>query len=198
MFKKIHIALAVVSIGFSASAFAAKSGLYTGIELGGTRTNFSSSDLALPGADIDKNSFAGRVELGYQFGQYLALEMGYAYLGYNKFNNAFNISGLDGHITQQSGDLIGKVLLPVTHGLGLYALVGGAYVYEKPTLTGSAKSMGFSISGSEHAIRPTYGLGVSYDFNPKWTIDASWRQINSGSNIPQIDFMSGGITYHFG
>ncbi len=197
MLKKIVTLLALCA---STSIFAANSGFYMGIDLGGSRTNATnnSGGIDLPGASVDKNSFAGGANIGYQIGKYLAAELGYMYLGQTKFNNILGVSGADAKVTQQSGDLLAKVLLPITHGLGAYALVGGAYVYEKPSVNGKAKSLGVTAGNSEHGIRLTYGLGASYDFNPSWTIDASWRQIDHGNNIPQTDLVLGGLTYHFG
>jgi OOP family OmpA-OmpF porin len=196
MLKKLALTTVVASLTLSASAFAlTDNGLYSGVQLGRSHT----SDLGnYPNTDIDQNSFAGRAYLGYQFNKYISTELGYSYLGTVNFNNLYGIHGADGKLTQQSGDLIAKASLPLGNHFNLFALGGGAYLYGHSTVNSTASSAHITTGDDVSIVRPTYGVGASYDINNKVSLDLSWRQINGGSSYQNVNFAGLGVAYHFG
>lgn len=208
MLKKLTLTLAAAGVIFSASAYAtANNGFYTGLQLGESSSNYSNSSSglsdfygysSLPGASVDNNEFAGRLYLGDQFNKYVALELGYSYLGNVEFNHIFAISNANAELRQQAGDLTAKVMLPVTQQFNVFALGGAAYVYAKPNnVSSTASTLGVQTGSGEGQFTATYGLGAGYDFNQHWGIDATWRRFNASGDIENIDLFTLGAAYHF-
>jgi OOP family OmpA-OmpF porin len=208
MLKKLTLTLAVAGLAFSTSAYAtASNGFYLGLQLGESDSDYSTSSSglndfygysSLPGTSIDSNEFAGRVYLGDQFNKFLALELGYSYLGNVEFNNIFGFSNADAELRQQAGDLTLKVMLPVTQQFNVFALGGAAYVFAKPNnVSSTASTLGVQTGSSESAFTATYGLGAGYDFNEHWGVDATWRRFNASGDIENIDLFTLGVAFHF-
>jgi OOP family OmpA-OmpF porin len=198
MLKKVALAAAIASVGLSASAFAVTdNGLYAGLQLGQSRVVDIPNTLPWAGADVDKNNFAGRVYLGYQFNKYISTELGYEDLGTVDINHILHTPGMNSSIKQQAGDLIAKASLPIGDHFNVFALGGGAYADFSQDNNNLANYSNVGNKGEVSGIRPTYGVGASYDVNRKLSLDLSWRQIYGGSDVQSVNFTGVGLAYHF-
>ena len=232
MLKKVitTAVLGVSALGVMA-ANAATPGVYVSGQLGyanthmGNKINIANDIKLFPISNmsvnrISDNGIAGRLALGYQFNQNVAVEMGYMQLRGNKVNATYRI-GADEHnkgilenanltLNQNAIDLAVKGILPVASNLNVYGKLGVAYL----TTTATAKSSLVGPDGTrftpqltfdlpdvaKHKLAPEAAIGVSYDITPNVSVDTSWTHIQPvGKNRPgNIDFVAVGLGYHFG
>jgi len=183
-------AVVLASLAIAGTAQAATTGAYVGGSLG-------ESFLSEPGFHFssDNNHFAGKVFAGYKFNQNLGLEG-----TFGRYASASKSISFGGHrasadATLYAGTLVGKVFLPIDQ-FNLYALGGAAVVHAsaKETIDGTTKS------GSSTKIRPTVGVGASYDFTPKLTGSVEATRIigSDNSRVPNIDLIGFGLQYNIG
>lgn len=184
MSKKILItALAgVAALGLSAGAFAnlnSNSDVYVGIQGGYADTNWS---------DVGFNSdsgIGGRLFAGYDFNQYIAVESGFFYTPEPDSAKTY------------AGDLVGKITVPVTDQIGLFAKAGPGYL----------RTEGDDDSGSTSNVDLVYGFGANYKITPNLVADVSFTRYNGHHSIanlsdigdyqPNTDFYSVGLAYKF-
>lgn len=190
--KIIKIGLTAVStLVFSSFAHAALPGFYLGIQGGVADTHYSTGSVSgVTSANIHNTVAAGRVFGGYEFTPNWAAELGYTQFANTTYKN-INGTGSNGHISQNAVDLVGKGILPLDDGFGLYAKLGLAVINSIQRLVVS--------SNTRSNVYPTFGLGASYDITENIPIDISWNRIQkTGNGIPSTDFFAAGIAYNFG
>jgi opacity protein-like surface antigen len=136
--------------------------------------------------------FAMRMYWGYQFVDYLAIESGYGYLSPETYNIP---NGNSPELRMQMLDFLGKGILPLWWGFNVYGKVGAALVFYNqggllaPNPAGKSGSSGMTM-------RPEIGAGVSYSFNPNWSVDFSGTRIMKGGAVPDSDMLTISFTYH--
>lgn len=211
------ISVAVVALAcLSQAALAATPGTYAGVGLGyGQQESSDYKDAVnkIPGLKATQNrgSVAGRVFAGYNFNQYIGVEGGYNYLGRQNVTVSTEKNVTPAYSTTvsntlQSGDLVAKAYLPLSDtGFNLYALGGGAYVHSGVSATVNANGHGVTIApndASTNAVRPKYGVGVSFDVpNSPITTALEVSRVQgegSDSNIPNVDTAMLTVSYNFG
>lgn len=236
MLKKVlTTALFGVSALGVAVANAAAPGVYVTGQLGYAQTHMKNkTDISalenkqFPDASIDvdgknnlgNNGLAGRLAIGYQFNQNLAVEMGYLQLQQGKSgkitvsdkNDPQNILA-QGHITlnQAAIDIAAKGIVPLANNFNLYGKVGVAYLNTTIDLKGKIKPTDQSeINGKvnlndlanikKSQWAPEVAIGVSYDLTQNVSIDTSWTHIHTiGKNrAGNVDFFAAGVSYNFG
>ncbi|MFA6409255.1 MAG: outer membrane beta-barrel protein [Gammaproteobacteria bacterium] len=207
-------------------------GFYIGVQAGFGRIDEGSGykDAAdwvfsYPGAtsttkDTSQGGFAGRAFLGYSFNPYFGLETGYTYLTNNKYKATWVLSG-DTDLSEDvkfktwAWDLLAKATLPLNDSWDVYAKLGAAYVKANSSGTTDLNAGTEDIDSanfSKSAIRPAYGLGITYKFNPNWSMDLAWNGIygksktsfnsstgtisNQSNVIPTINTIMLGLTYN--
>ncbi|WP_218813310.1 porin family protein [Rickettsiella endosymbiont of Dermanyssus gallinae] len=186
--KVITTAVLAVSALSVMTANAAAPGPYITGQLGYADTHMG------PKTNVDKlsnNGIAGRLAVGYQLNQNLAVEAGYLQLRSKKVNTDLNPK-----LSQHAIDLAAKGILPIANNLNVYGKVGVAY------LTTTVKSDDDSVSAvNKYKWAPEAAVGVSYDITPNVSVDTSWTHIQpiGGKNRPgNIDFVAVGVGYNFG
>lgn len=174
------------------------------------------------------NAIAGRLFTGYQFNSNFAAELGWTKFSNvdSKFSGRITQASLapigkpaglrplqvpnnlqQGKTTVKTDaiDLVAKGILPVSDKVSVYGKAGAAYVLARgnasATVRSGKKAVVVKGSDSEHKLMPTFGAGVSYDFNPNLSADLSYNRIQKvggSSNINSTDLVSVGLIYSIG
>lgn len=154
--------------------------------------------------NLSNNGLAGRLAVGYQFNQNLAVELGYLQLRSKKTDLILqkdedtSITAAAAKLSQNAIDLAAKGILPLASNLNAYGKLGVAYVSTTGKVNVAGKD---SVSGTERKWAPEAAVGVSYDITPNMSLDTSWTHIQAvgnKSNLGNIDFVAVGVGYNFG
>jgi OOP family OmpA-OmpF porin len=179
------------------SASAANNGIYLGGAAGWGDTYQSNVASELNGTHTNSSGFSGRVFEGYQFTENFGLEAGYTKFHDVNLNN--DTIDLDTKLKSYSVDVVGKGMVPLTNGFGLFGKLGVAYLNE--AFDGSVTRDGdmFNAGASISKVLPTFGAGVSYDINKNVVADVSWMRIQAVGNtaLNSTDTAMLGLSYHF-
>jgi opacity protein-like surface antigen len=176
-------------------ASSADAGFVVGLEGGYADTHWNNFDAVInllePKINLKtkSNGFAGRAFLGYDFNQYFAAETGYVYLPKTTSDQA------DGsEIKNYAFDLLGKISVPVTTGLKLYAKAGLGYF--------SSTFTGLGPDETNRHVGPAFGVGAGYEVVPNLTVNLSWMRYSGNGKIqdnyqPNPDVVLLGLSYKF-
>lgn len=206
-----HLLLALATLGLAASARAEMAGFYANAQLGYVAPHIHTSDLinisnantpvGLPG--LNDYLLAYRLGFGYQFDPHWAIEFGYRHFSHNNISIGTNNYNASASTKENAFDFLGKVIVPVSCTINLYAKLGVAYL--RPNAQGSSTfaNSPFSafVNSYSNTLEPTLGVGISYALKPNVPIEFSWNRIQKlgGSHhAPSSDFYSLGVSYYFG
>lgn len=154
--------------------------------------------------DIDEGGWVGgRGYIGYSFNPYVGVEAGFTYFPSNKYigtgsgpiNYTFNLRQRTYAI-----DMVGKLTLPlgkldcILANWSVFGRAGGAYVNNEFSGSIIINGMNQQNTNAREKIRPTFGLGISYDITNNIGIDASWMTIISNDRLNTAEVLSG--QYH--
>jgi len=204
--KKTIVGLAVLGVSslVAVNSFAASQGAYVGGQLGWGDVHQKVSSSVLTGTTVHTNKdtgLAGRVFGGYKLNDNFAGE-----LGVSKFSDAKIKASANGYTTQgtlktTAVDLVAKGIYPIANNVSVYGKAGVAYVAERgdAKLTRSGRVIS-AYSVDANKLLPTFGTGVSYDFNPNLAADLSYNRIQKTGNthINSTDLVSVGLIYSIG
>jgi hypothetical protein len=167
------------------SASAANPGWFGGIRMGTPGVDAPVSNLAEePDATLTVFRFPIRLKLGMELG-----------LSERQTNADFSGVGLRLPSDDRLGwQVLGVGSVPITKNWGVFGKLG-AYRWNQDL--GSNFS---SIGGTNP--RPTYGLGLKYDFTGNFSVSGEWDRYqlgpaNGGRNDADIDLLSIGLKYRF-
>lgn len=168
----------------------------------------------------------GRAFAGYNLNDFFGLEITYAtyanskssFGGSTPLSNQFAGTNIQGEQTVEEDalSLVGKAYLPVKQsGLNVYGLLGVAEVFSqnKYSANGMVTSPpgdiveyapGVSETYRTRALRPTYGLGASYDFSQHLISSLEYSHIQGNGNlnlnphaVPSADLVTLNLAYRF-
>ena len=202
MFKKvITTAVLGVSALSAMAANAAAPGPYVTGQLGYADTHMSSKfkDLNDLNINLSNNGIAGRLAVGYQLNQNLAIEAGYLQLRSKKVNVMAEGEEMgSAKLSQYAIDLAAKGILPIANNLNAYGKLGVAYL--TTTTKGNNTIVSLTKTDTQRKWAPEAAVGVSYDITPNMSVDTSWTHIQPiGNDRPgNIDFVAVGVGYNFG
>ena len=218
--------VACVSIAFLLPCLAhasEPSGWYVGGAVGSSKYDASKSNLdssvktvvaiAVPGfsatnfsSNLSNNKTGYKLQLGYQFNPYLAVEGGYVDLDNVNYSSNFSVglgSGTFKTSLRSSGwntNIVGA--LPVSEKLSLLGKVGFIDAKVETTFGGTATVGGvttpISFSTSSTKWKPVYGLGASYSITNNIAVRGEWdRYSKLGDAEIDVDLLSVGVVYKF-
>lgn len=139
------------------------------------------------GFNCDNPDWAVKVNTGGMLNEWVGIELGYIHTG-----NA-DRNGGDARARGVNLSLTG--FLPLNYGFSLMAKVGGTYGWTK--LSGTAAG---TPRGSEEGFGVAYGAGLSFDFNPNWSLTLEWerhRMKFAGDDDRDVDLATLGVRYRF-
>lgn len=181
---------------FIENGYASGNGFYIGGLLGHSSIDYTLSNQNFnPGKRTDHSGFAWNAQAGYQFNRNIALQGDFTDFHDANFKNMRGIPGTKANYTQKSGDIVGKLILPLG-AFSLSANAGLAYVALDRNANGTAKAYGMN-PGDKDAVKLTYGLGAAYDISPNLSALVDWKQIPKGHDIQQSNFIGAGLNYYF-
>jgi len=208
--KKIKLGL-LLSLIAASNVYAMTEGPYLGLLVG--QSNLHNVQQTINTTDINgnptvatfkpsNNGFGGRLFGGYQFNSFLGFEMGFTYYTHTTYK-----------VTSSSGapvtcgtpstrtdavDIIGKGTIPAGP-IGLFATAGFAValVNNSGILQPAPASPNCKTKQSVIKLRPTIGIGASYDLSDSLQTQISFSRILQGSGIRNADLIAIGISYHF-
>lgn len=173
---KKTLAIALLS-ATAATAFAADSGFYAGVNLGQSR-----SGNPYPGMSQTKSSdTAVGVLAGYQFSKNVGVEAFYTDAG--KYQVADNAGSLSGKTNALGLAAVGT--LPLSDAFSMYAKLGYAQTKGSSAFTAAPGSRNQSLDvGSATRSAATYGLGGVYNVSPALGIRFGWDRYAASALDP--------------
>jgi len=157
---------------------------YVGLSVGNAKLD--TDCVAGLNCDDPKSNF--HVYTGGMFSPYLGLQVGYLYL-----NNADR----NGGTTKVSGaNLVLVGVAPLSQTFSLLGRIGGTYGWTKT----SVGALVPAPSGDRNGFGPSFGAGVSWDFNRNWSLTADWDRHKlkfAGDEKKNVDVATLGIKYRF-
>jgi hypothetical protein len=162
---------------------------------------------------------AGRLNVGFNFNSYVALELGGDLWEEGKYRwNAYDPDGVPitdieatrfhGVQSNYDADLLLKLTAPLPYGFMFFGKVGPAYVWShgdpNEALGTVAPIIADAAHYNSHAIRPEAAGGVGYDIDQYWSIHAQYLFLwGKGSSplksgyVPSLQQLTIGVQYNF-
>lgn len=207
--KKI-IALSLLAA--TSAAFAQGSGFYVGGSVGQSNTKFKTDDFSLSSPFVDeskdRSDTAWKLFAGYNYNQYLGVEVGYADLGAPKYKYT-GVNGVVGSgeikAEETSWFAAAKGTLPINDQFNVFGKLGFTRNHLKASgdITITAP-VSVSISGSESKTKASvlYGVGAQYNVTKQIGIRLEYENFGKFGNEEdtgrtKVDLWSAGVTYTF-
>ena len=211
MFSKKMLGMLVL-LGISTASSADETGMYIyggfgkaieSINQGQIDSMYTSNGATGIASSVNSNPVAYKLQLGYQFNQYWAIEGGYAGIGNLTYSGAALLGGapLSGQ-TSENTDIYNLSVagtLPFGGGFSGTGRLGYASVHTtaNTTMVVNSTTISTSITGSKSEA--TYGLGLKYDINEKVSLRADVDFYNAPSTavIGSFNIWTIGAGYKF-
>ncbi|HSW69354.1 MAG TPA: outer membrane beta-barrel protein [Gammaproteobacteria bacterium] len=209
MKKMTKISATVASLLIVGAANAATPGVYVGAGAGGSilRTPDVTTSNPIASTSEKRGGLGGRIFAGYNFNKYFGLEAAFAAFASSSAKaSALGMSASEKY-SQNALSLVGKGYLPLGEsGFNAYALGGVSEVYGEDRYKRSYRGTQLANnSQTTRALRPTYGVGVSYDVADHMTTSLEVSRIQGKGNmktdshaIPNADMATLNLGYNFG
>jgi opacity protein-like surface antigen len=140
---------------------------------------------------VDRNGINFHVDLGYQFTEAFAAELGVLWTHWPIYRA---VLGQNIKVKHNVVYLAGKYGFSLGKRWQIYGKGGISYVARR----------GFSVANiqmlsSKLMVTPIFGAGLLFKINPHWSLDASWMQAlpQSHQKLPVANFFGFGGIYQF-
>lgn len=219
------VGVGVLAMGIVSSAYAIGPGGYLGVEAGKTFTNNLPVSLQTTNTPVTpavplgsetvrptNSGVGGRIFFGYNVTQYWGFEGGfthYALTSYTVPARPYLAIGNpvgDPAISTNGFDFDGKAMFSIPYiGIGAFIRAGFAIIKvgKAGTLITTAQTIApytaQNIVGARANtyLRPTLGIGFTYDFNQNWQMRLGASRVFGGGGMESADLVGLGISYHF-
>lgn len=200
---KTLLGIAVLGAGISTMAYAVDPGPYVGFQGGisnnnNKTVNFPTGSGGTTPTSPSNSGFGMRFSVGGDINKYFGMEGGLAHYASSQYSpNSTVIMGKPA-INENAFDFVGKGTLPLG-SFSAFLKAGVAVVFTSSAgsiVQASSKNTGVG-AGNSTTAHPTATIGGSYDLTQTWVLDLSATRIFSSGNVPNINFMALGISYHF-
>lgn len=173
------------------------------VSKGDTDAIFQDEGLTVNSSSLDDTDIAVKLQAGYQFSPYFAVEGGYINLGSTSYSATLNNTARASADVDASGLSISAIgVLPLGSDFSLFAKLGAINARVKTTVKASVNST--SLSGSEDStdIKPIIGLGAAYALNPNVSFRAEierYKDLGDDDTTGEgsVDLFSAGIVLKF-
>jgi OmpA-OmpF porin, OOP family len=154
-------------------------------------------------SSFEQYDTAYKVQVGYQFTEYFALEGGYVDLGKSKYSASFTGGNGNGDIKASGANIAVVGILPLHESFSIFGKLG--LINAKVETTVSANGPGGSASASTSSTkgRANWGFGATYHVNRQLGVRVEYEQFNKlgdDNTAPKkFDAMlvSAGVVYKF-
>jgi OOP family OmpA-OmpF porin len=143
-----------------------------------------------------------RLQLGYKFNDYLAVEGGYIDLGKSEYSASYAGGKASGSVEAAGPNLDALLMLPLGEDLSLFGELGVVDAKVKSKLSASGAGAAAADKYDNTKARPLYGLGAIYSFSDHTAMRASYERVTSLGDSNRIgsmdvDMYSVGLSYTF-
>jgi opacity protein-like surface antigen len=151
------------------------------------------------GYRVQNTGFAGSIEGGYKFTQYIAGELGFTRYAQVRMKGPFsNTFATDQHY---SYDLAGKLMLPIAQtGLNIFGKLGIGRINSYTTLTNPqvASANCYYVDTGVHSHNAFYlGGGAEFAILSHLLVNAQWERAKGTNLTGDLDLYSAGVSYIF-
>ena len=208
------VGLALIGLTLPATDAHAQDDWYVGANIGYADLDYDASDLeqdlanlgwTISDASVDSSSTAWKAYGGFAPNQYLAFEVGYAYLGkvVTQYSASVSPNDIDAILSDtysvhpyQGDGWFGAVVAkwPVNPDvITLYARLG-AFAWKSDLDVQVISGGTGSVVGDDSGTDMMYGLGFEWHINPAWSLVAEWEryELNESLDVPSI-----GVKFNF-
>jgi OOP family OmpA-OmpF porin len=140
---------------------------------------------------VDGSDAGFKVFGGYQLNQYLGFELTYVNLGKAAYSGTFQGATVTGGTLDTTGlnaSVVGT--LPINPSFGLFGKVG---LFKWETDVQDVRN-GAPFKAKRDGNDGSYGIGASYNLNPKLALRAEWERYKAADDI---DLLSVGVAFKF-
>jgi OmpA-OmpF porin, OOP family len=195
----------------SPPAVATDDGWYGGISIGRSEASIARerirAELEVAGRimtsiDEDHQDIGYKLFGGRKFNKNFAVEAGYFNLGKFGYTARTTPTGrFIGEARFQGLNLDAVGILPITQKISAFGRAGLIYTETKDEFSGTGAVVVTNANPNEKEGSWKYGLGVQYDFTPKFALRGEWERyrVNDAiGNKGDIDMLLVGLIYTFG
>lgn len=195
----------------AASAFAAGTGWYGGINAGHAQadinegrinTQLQSAGFASAVTSKDERDLAYKLFGGYQFNRNFALEGSYFDLGQFKYTSTTTgpAGTLNGNMKREGVALDAVGILPISDKFSAFGRLGVTYVDARDQFVGSGGVVVTNPGANKRSVNYKLGLGLQYDVTQSIGLRGEverYRVQDSAGNRGDVDVYSAGMIVKF-
>jgi OmpA-OmpF porin, OOP family len=157
-------------------------------------TGLSSSDSG--------GSYQWRLQGGYRFNPYLALEVGYIDFGKADYQAAYSGGSAQGSLKAGGVDMAALLLLPLNDSFSIFGKLGVVDATVKANLQAGAPAASATGDTSVNSVRPLLGLGATYKLTDNVDLRADYDYVSalgssSKTGTMDVNVFSMGAVYNF-
>jgi OOP family OmpA-OmpF porin len=143
-----------------------------------------------------------RLQGGYRFNPYLAVEAGYIDFGKAKYQASYAGGSAEGKLKAGGMDMAALIGLPLSDSILVFGKVGVVDAKVESNLTASAPANSASGSNSVYSVRPLVGMGAIYKLTQNVDLRGDYDYVSglgTSSKTGQMNssMFSMGIGYNF-
>ena len=161
----------------------------------------SNSAAALSSSDSGSDN-KWRLQGGYRFNPYLAVEAGYIDFGKAKYQASYTGGSAQGTLKAGGFDVVALASLPLNDSFSIFGKAGLVAARVKSNLIAVGGAAGASGRASDNSIRPLLGVGALYKLTDHVDLRADYDHVSglgSSSKTGKMDsnMVSLGAAYNF-
>jgi OOP family OmpA-OmpF porin len=169
--------------------------------------NYFDSALSADGATGLSSNDSGsgtqwRLQVGYRFNHYLAVEAGYIDFGKASYTASYAGGSAQGSLKAGGVDIAALAFLPLSDDFSVFGKVGGVEAKVESSLSAVGPAALASGSDSVNEFRPLLGVGASYKLSQHLDLRADYDYVNNLGNSDKtgtmaVNMISLGAVYNF-
>ncbi len=145
--------------------------------------NYFNGQLAGAGAtglssSTDGSGYQWRLQGGYRFNQYLAVEAGYIDFGQADYKASYAGGSARGKLKAGGADLVALASLPVNQDFSVFGKAGLVFAHVQSSLAAGAPAGLASDSSNSNVVRPLLGIGANYKLTEHLDLRADFDHVS--------------------